>query len=202
MRRCLTLALAAAVAAAWAPSPAEAAITLETLRTYVTRAGARVDSAKGNLLVTSMVPPAGRGRVEIRMVNEPRKNRLGMYAFGFANLASASERTTVYEYLLRANSELGVGSFFVDKDHDVGFKVLIDTRAPLSFESFQIAYLAMANAIAEHRPEIVRLAGPGGTREKPADEPPAEGEEGGEGAGDASRPAERPRRVVDSGRVA
>ena len=111
MRRYLSLALAAAFCLpVVAPERAAAALSLETLRSYVTRLGARIESTRGSLLVTSKA--AGRGRVEIRLLNDNRKNRLGMYAYGFGNVANAGDRTELFGYLLRANSELGVGSFF------------------------------------------------------------------------------------------
>ena len=174
MRRYLSLALAAAFCLpVVAPERAAAALSLETLRGYVSRLGARIESTRGSLLVTSKA--AGRGRVEIRLLNDNRKNRLGMYAYGFGNVANAGDRTELFGYLLRANSELGVGSFFVDKDDDVGYKVLLDTRDPLSFETFQISYLAMVNAIQEHGGEIARLAGPDAQREKPVTDPEEDG---------------------------
>jgi hypothetical protein len=167
MRRFLSLALAAVVCLpVVGPRRADAALSLATLRGYVSRVGAKIESARGNILVTTMA--AGRTRVEIRLLNDNEKNRLGMYAYGFGNVASVGDKAELFGYLLRANSELGVGSFFVDKDDDVGYKALLDTRDPLSFETFQISYLAMVNAIKEHRGEIARLAGPGGQGESPS----------------------------------
>ena len=84
------------------------------------------------------------------------------------------------EYLLVANSELGTGGFFVDKDRDIGYKLLIETRDMLSAQTFQIKYLAMVAVIRERRPAILKLVGKSTVREKPTDEPPADSGDNGE----------------------
>ena len=106
-----------------------------------------------------------------QLLNDIEKHRLGMYAYGFGNVANAVDRPALLEYLLRANSELGIGSFFVDKDGDIGYKFLLDTRDPLSYETFEIVYLAMVNTIKERGPVIAKLAGSGTEPKKPAEEP-------------------------------
>ena len=190
MKRTLSILLAAAAAIALAPCPARAALTTEGLKAYVKRVGARVDEAKGNLLVTSMAK--GKGRVQLRLLNDGERGRLGFYAYGLGNARSAKDQAALYEYLLRSNSDLAIGSFFVDEDHDVGYKFFLNTRDPISYPTFETAYLAMATVIAERGPRIIRLAS-GGNAEPaaaaPAEAPPAEpaGETPAE-----ERPAEQP----------
>lgn len=162
-------------------APASAGLTTDGLKTYVKRVGARVDEAKGNLLVTSM--PVGKGRVQIRLLNDATKNRLGFYAYGFGNVRGAKDAAALYEYLLRSNSDLAIGSFFVDEDQDIGYKFFLSTRDPISYATFETAYLAMAAVIGERGPRIIRLAS---GAEKPAAE--AAGEPAGEDQ--SGRPAE------------
>jgi hypothetical protein len=175
MKQILSLALITAMwVVVWPAERAEAALTSEALRGYIQRVGARIEpSSKGNLFVTTTA--SGRSRVEIRLLNDTAKHRLGFYAYGFGNAASAKDQAALYEYLLNANSELGIGGFFVDKDKDIGYKFLADTRDPLSYATFQIIYLAMVSVIAEQRPAIARMM----TREAP-DEKPADAPEEGE----------------------
>lgn len=171
MKRFLSLGLSAVMwFSLWPASPARASLSQESLRGYIQRAGARIESAKGGLFVTSM--PSGRGRVEIRLLNDAGKQRLGMYAYGFGNMSNAKDPGALYEYLLRANSELGIGGFFVDKDKDIGYKFLVDTRDPLSFETFSIVYLAMVSVISERRPQIAEMMSREAPSEKPADAKP------------------------------
>lgn len=172
MKRTLSLGLAAALwIGLWPAERAEASLTQESLRSYIQRIGAKIESAKGGLFVTSVM--SGKSKVEIRLLNDAAKQRLGMYAYGFGNVSNAKDAAALYEYLLRANSELGIGGFFVDKDNDIGFKFLLDTRDPLSFDTFSIVYIAMANVIAEHRPEIAKmLQSSDQPQETPADDSP------------------------------
>src|SRR5687768_13440628 len=112
MKRFLSLGLAALfLVGLWPAEPARAALTAESLKNYSQRVGARIDSSKGNLFVTSSA--SGRNRIEIRLLNDTTRHRLGFYAYGFGNAGSAKEPGALYEYLLQANSELGIGSFFV-----------------------------------------------------------------------------------------
>jgi hypothetical protein len=144
-----------------------------------------VESVKGNLYVTSV--PVGKGRVEIRLLNDATKQRLGFYAYGFGNVTAAQDQKEVLAYLLRANGDLGVGAFFVDRDQDIGFKFFVNTRDTLSYQTFEIIYLAAANIISEHAPIIMKMTSVSPPAKPPAeptprlddDRPPAEG-----GAGD------------------
>ena len=164
---CLTLAALCLVAA---PAPrAEASLPPDTLASFVKRVGARVDSTTGKLLVTSM--PAGRGRVEIRLVNDATKERLGFYAYGFGNAKGAKDPAALYEYLLHANSELAIGSFFVDSDGDIGYKFFLSTRETMTYATFETVYLAMVGVIKDRGAAIVKMAGAAG------EAPPAEGTE-------------------------
>jgi hypothetical protein len=163
-RRLGTCIVAAAYFLALAVPPAEAGLSNETLGSFVRRVGARVDSTKGNLFVTTF--PVERGRVEIRLVNDASRERLGFYAYGFGNAKEAKDPKALYEYMLRANSDLAIGSFFVDKDDDIGYKFFLSTREPMNFLTFETVYVAMANVIKERGPEIVRLTTP----EAPAEE--------------------------------
>jgi hypothetical protein len=170
MKRTLSLAVAAVLCTVLWPAPrADASLSQENLRSFIQRVGAKIDSSKGGLFVTSMA--SEHGRVEIRLLNDAAKQRLGLYAYGFGNATNAKDQSALYEYLLQANSELGIGSFFVDKDKDIGYKFLLDTRDPLSFDTFSIVYLAMVNVIADRRPEIAKMLNAAAPAERPADSP-------------------------------
>ncbi|MGB5039241.1 MAG: hypothetical protein WBQ66_21735 [Blastocatellia bacterium] len=178
MARRRSLMFVAVVALALLTAPvARAALTMERLRDYVQKAGAKIDSADGNLLVTSV--SSGGPRVEIRVLNDSTRHRIGLYAYGFGNVADAKSAESLFEYLLVANSELGTGGFFIDKDRDVGYKLLLDTRDTLSAQTFQIKFLAMVAVIRERRPAILKLVGGASTREKPTDQPPGDAGESG-----------------------
>ena len=171
MKRTLSLGLAAVLWIGLWPAPrAEASLSQESLRGYIQRVGAKIESSKGGLFVTSMA--GDHGRVEIRLLNDAAKQRLGLYAYGFGNVANAKDSGALYEYLLKANSELGIGGFFVDKDKDIGYKFLLDTRDPLSFETFSIVYVAMVTVITERRPEIAKMMSREAPAEKPAEAAP------------------------------
>lgn len=152
-RRWVNLATVAIAVAGLIPAaPARASLSQENLKTYIRQVGAKIDSSDGNVIVTSML--AGRERIEIRVRNDSAKQILGLYAFSFGNVADATNPTEVSEYLLLANSELGIGSFFVDKDGDIGYKCLVDTRDPLSFETFATIYSAMVSVVKERGQKI------------------------------------------------
>src|SRR5438105_15449876 len=111
MKRYLSSLVLAVVCLGLFPAPrAEASLSPESLTSFVKRAGARIDSSKGSLLVTSIL--AEHGRIEIRLVNDAAKERLGFYAYGFGNTKAAKDPQALYEYMLHANSDLAIGSFF------------------------------------------------------------------------------------------
>jgi hypothetical protein len=179
MKHLLSLALAAfawvAVAAppgAWAALPQKGTLSVDALKTYITRVGAKIDSTKGNLFVTSKA--SGKARFEIRVLNDPVKQRVAFYAYGFGNAAGAPDVAALYEYLLKANSTMAIGTFFVDDENDIGCKYILDTRDPLSYETFEISYLAMLNNMKMRAPEIMKLTGRASQpkpNEEPAEEP-------------------------------
>lgn len=170
MSKHLVRILVVAVAVAcWPVGEARASLSQESLRAYIGRLGARVDSVKGNMFVTSLA--AGKGRIEIRLLNDAPKQRLGFYAYGLGNAANAGNPVDLYAYLLQANSELAIGTFFVDKDQDIGYKFLIDTRDPLSYDTFSITYLAMVNVLKERGPVIREMLNKAGDAPKPDDVP-------------------------------
>ncbi|MCC6745728.1 MAG: hypothetical protein IT175_17845 [Acidobacteria bacterium] len=191
-RRALVFSLVVMAGLASAPV-ARAAITMERLRDYVLKAGAKIESSEGSLLVTSMA--TGGPKVEIRVLNDAARHRIGLYAYGFGNATGATSTEALLDYLLVANSELGTGGFFVDKDRDIGYKLLLDTRDPLSAQTFQIKYLAMVAVIRERRPAILKLVGKGPQREKPVDEAPADTEEPAPQTELADPPAQNPPRT-------
>ena len=158
MKRILSLGLAAAFwVGLWPAERAEAALTAEALRGYLQRVGAKIDpSSKGNLFVTTAT--SGRTRVEIRLLNDTAKQRLGFYAYGFGNAGGAKDQAALYEYLLNANSELGIGGFFVDKDKDIGYKFFVDTADPLGSATFEAVYRAMVDTIKTRGPKIVVMS--------------------------------------------
>lgn len=156
MVRRLGISCLAVVCLVWATtSTARASLANETLASFVKRVGGRVDSTQGNLFVTSY--PVSRGRVEIRLMNDAGKQRLGFYAYGFGNAKNAKDQHALYEYMLRANSDLAIGSFFVDSDADIGYKFFLSTREPMNYLTFETVYVAMANVIKERGPDIVKM---------------------------------------------
>jgi hypothetical protein len=193
----LTGFVAAIVCLGLLPVPrAHAALTAESLRAFVKRAGGRVDSAKDNLFVTSKA--VGRGRVEIRLLNDGEKQRLGFYAYGFGNVSGAKDAKALYEYLLHANSDLAIGSFFVDKDEDIGYKFFLSTREALAYATFETVYLAMTNVIQERGPVIARMAGGAGGSNDARTDPAGGSSAGAVEAGETTSvtdAAARPRRM-------
>jgi len=146
------------------PRIARASLANETLTSFVKRVGGRVESNEGNLFVTSYA--VERGRVEIRLVNDASKQRLGFYAYGFGSAKNAKDQRALFEYMLRANSDLAIGSFFVDADDDIGYKFFLSTREPMNYLTFETVYVAMAKVIATRGGEIVKMTTGGG----PSDE--------------------------------
>jgi hypothetical protein len=59
--------------------------------------------------------------------------------------------------MLKANSDLAIGSFFVDKDDDIGYKFFLSTREPMNYLTFETVYVAMSKVIAERGPEILKM---------------------------------------------
>jgi hypothetical protein len=143
---------AVAVVALLPAARVDASLSQENLKRFLRQVGAKVESTNGNLVVAST--GTGRDRIEIRLVNDATKQWLRLYAFDFGNVGDANSPAEVYEYLLLANSELGIGGFFVDKDKDIGYKFFVDTRDPLSFEAFAVIYNAIVNVVKERGPKI------------------------------------------------
>jgi hypothetical protein len=161
---------------------ARASLSNETLASFIRRVGGRIESTKGNLFVTSFA--VERVRVEIRIVNDGGKDRLGFYAYGFGNVKNAKDQKAVLEYMLRANSDLAIGSFFLDKDDDIGYKFFLSTRETMRYMTFETVYVAMAKVIQERGPEIVKMT----SGAPPADE--------------TEKTKDRERRARDAGRIA
>jgi len=134
---------------------------IESIKRNVKRLGATVDDTKssGEMVVSNYNDPRGGGKTTIVIVNDRRKNLLGFYIYNFGSLKNASNHEEIYKYLLSANDDITIGSFFVDKDSDIGYKYLVSNAQMATPSAFDTVYLAMATVARERRPEIKQLLG-------------------------------------------
>lgn len=142
---------------------------VESIKRNVKRLGASVDDTKssGEMVVSNYNDPRG-GKTTIVIVNDRRKNLLGFYIYNFGSLKNVTNREEIYKYLLSANDDITIGSFFVDKDDDIGYKYLVSNSQMATPSAFDSVYLAMATVARERRSEIKQLLGNTGDKdEKP-----------------------------------
>ncbi|HVF89729.1 MAG TPA: YbjN domain-containing protein [Blastocatellia bacterium] len=152
--------------------PAPRLTFAEVTRRNLQRVGATVDDNKStaDMVVSAYLDEKG-AKTTVVVLNDRRKNLLGFYIYNFGNLKNAARREDVYKYLLSANNQITIGSFFVDEEEDIGYKYLVNGWQSLSQASFESVYMAMIAATREHRPEIKeRLAASGGKDDKPSEE--------------------------------
>ncbi|HSE97051.1 MAG TPA: hypothetical protein VLD57_02200 [Blastocatellia bacterium] len=143
------------------PRPAQPRLTFaETVKRSLQRVGATIDESKSaaELVVTNYSDPKG-GKTTIVIVNDKRKNMIGLYIYNFGSLKNVANREEVYRYLLSANDSITIGSFFVDGEQDIGYKYYFSNTQPLNQAVFESAYLTMATVARERRAEIRRLIG-------------------------------------------
>ncbi len=147
----------------------------ETLRSYLRQIkGVRLERADKdpNTIVTHYTSTSGE-TFDIVVVYSPRKKMVGLYSYAFGNVAEAKDANDLRALLLSANEALAFGSFFVDREQDIGLKWSLRTETPITFEAFQTVYLSLAAAAKEYRPQIADcMKGKAKTPEE-ADTPPS-----------------------------
>lgn len=143
----------------------------ERMKQYLLRIGGTVDESKSTAdMVVSNSANLKGGKVTIVLVNDRRRNLLGLYIYNFGNLKNATNKEEVYKYLLEANDSITIGSFFVDGDEDIGYKYLVSGGQTMSQAAFETAYITMAAVARERKPEIKKLIGVQSEKEeKPPD---------------------------------
>lgn len=134
----------------------------ETLRGYLRQIkGVRLERADKdpNTIVSRYTTTTGEA-FDIVVIYAPRKKMVGLYSYAFGNVAQAAEADELRALLLSANEALAFGSFFVDKEQDIGLKWSLRTETPITFEAFQTVYLGLAAAAKEYAPQIARRMKP------------------------------------------
>jgi hypothetical protein len=139
----------------------------DRMKQYLAKVGATVDDSKStaDMIVSNSANLKG-GKVTIVIVNDHRRNLLGLYVYNFGSLKNATNKEEVYKYLLEANDSITIGSFFVDSDEDVGYKYLVSGGQTMSQAAFETAYITMAAVTRERKPEIKKLIGVSGEKEE------------------------------------
>jgi len=139
----------------------------DRIKQYLLKVGATVDDGKStaDMIVSNSANLKG-GKVTIVIVNDHRRNLLGLYVYNFGSLKNATNKEEVYKYLLEANDSISIGSFFVDSDEDVGYKYLVSGGQTMSQAAFETAYITMAAVARERKPEIKKLIGVSGEKEE------------------------------------
>jgi hypothetical protein len=150
-----------------APRPAFSDVTRRNLKLV----GATIDENKStaDMVVSGLLDEKGV-KTTVVIVNDRRKNLLGFYVYNFGNLKNAGKREDIYKYLLAANDQITIGSFFVDGDEDIGYKYLVNGWQSLSQASFESVYLTMVAVARERRPEIRELIAASGGKDERANE--------------------------------
>jgi len=151
--------------------PAPKLTFAERIKQYLLKVGATVDDNKStaDMIVSNSANLRG-GKVTIVIVNDHRRNLLGLYVYNFGSLKNVTNKEEVYRYLLEANDSITIGSFFVDSDEDIGYKYLVSAGQTMSQAAFETAYITMAAVARERKPEIKKLIGVSSEKEeKPPD---------------------------------
>jgi hypothetical protein len=151
--------------------PAARLTFADRIKQYLQRIGSTVDESKSTAdMVVSNHAAVKGGKVTIVLVNDRRRNLVGLYIYNFGSLKNATNKEEVYKYLLAANDAITIGSFFVDSDEDIGYKYLVSGGQAMTQAAFESAYFTMAAVARERKPEIRKLLGPAdGKDEKPPD---------------------------------
>ncbi|MCS7079686.1 MAG: YbjN domain-containing protein [Chloracidobacterium sp.] len=130
----------------------------ETLRGYLRQIkGVRLErpDKDPNTIVSRYTATSGE-TFDIVVIYAPRKKMVGLYSYAFGNVAQATDADELRALLLNANEAMAFGSFFVDKEQDIGLKWSLRTETPITFETFQTVYLGLAAAAKEYAPQIAR----------------------------------------------
>ncbi len=169
----------------------------ETLRGYLRQIkGVRLERADKdpNTIVSHYTATTGE-TLDIVVIHSPRKKMVGLYSYAFGNVAEARDANDLRALLLNANEALAFGSFFVDREQDIGLKWSLRTETPITFEAFQTVYLGLAAAAREYGPQIADcMKGKAKEGENDSTAPPPRDEENGADS-TASPKVTRERRV-------
>lgn len=142
---------------------------LETLQSYLNRMSVKVDkpqSSSPNTLVTHYPfdkdNKENKDEIDLVLVYMPAKRMVGFYTYVFGNAGRAKDQLSLFKTLLNLNDRLAVGSFFVDKDQDIGLKFAVRSEGKISFDEFQSVYFAMIAAVKQYRNQVAEFldAGP------------------------------------------
>jgi hypothetical protein len=129
----------------------------ETLRGYLGRMrGVKADKPgkEADTIVTHYAPSGKGEEVDVVIVHSPKKKMVGFYIYDFGNVSRASDQAALSGFLLNANDRLAIGSFFIDKDRDIGLKFSLRTENGVSFDEFQTVYYGLAAAAKEYRSQV------------------------------------------------
>jgi hypothetical protein len=129
----------------------------ETLRGYLGRMrGVKSDKPgkEADTIVTHYAPSGKGDEIDVVIVHSPKKKMVGFYIYDFGNVSRASDQAALSGFLLNANDRLAIGSFFIDKDQDIGLKFSLRTENGVSFDEFQTVYYGLAAAAKEYRGQV------------------------------------------------
>ena len=144
-----------------APKPPPKPLTFtQRMKQLLQRTGATTDDARGSAdMVVSTYPDPKGGKTTIVLVNDRRRNLIGFYVYNFGSVKEIKNKEEVQRYLLSANDEITIGTFFVDGEDDIGYKYLVNGQATLTPAAFEFVYFTMAAVARERKPEIRKLLG-------------------------------------------
>lgn len=132
---------------------------IETVKRYLQRLGRPIDPARSKTdIVVSSYLDEKKGKVDIVIAYDQKKDLIGFYIYDFGNTKQAPDAGAVRSYLLSANDQIAIGGFFVDPDHDIGYKYSTASQQ-LSLGTFQSIYVTMAMVALERRPQVQKLCG-------------------------------------------
>ncbi|MGA9768134.1 MAG: YbjN domain-containing protein [Blastocatellia bacterium] len=151
--------------------PAPRLTFADKIKQYLQQLGATIDPSKSTPdMVVSNYPDQKGGKTTVVIVNDRRKNLVGLYIYNFGSLKTVTNREEVYKYLLTTNDAITIGSFFVDGDDDIGYKYMIISAQSLTLNVFDSIYTTMTTVARERKTEIRQLLGtPPGKDDKPSD---------------------------------
>ncbi len=142
---------------------------IETVKQYVTLAGATIDEAKSTAtMIVSNHPDSKGNKINVVILHDKKKGFLGFYIYNFGSVKELTSREEVFKYLLSVNDSITIGSFFVDGDEDIGYKYLVSTSHSMNQKAFEAIYLTMLAVAREHKSEIRKLLG-GNKDDKPTE---------------------------------
>jgi putative sensory transduction regulator len=160
MRKRIALPLIASGLLALAPAPTEErGMSLQTLRGYLDRMGARyvAHPKSQSTLVVSSATGENADRVDLYVeMREDRTLVLTAYAKKnerYFSLARAADREKMFQRLLEENHR-AFATFFVDHQGDVGLRFTFTTENGVGFESFRVAINELLRIADQYTPVL------------------------------------------------